>query len=78
MFNAEIWYGVTKADINQLEDLDRLLLRRILKYPTTSPKELCLVPNGEIIKIRMIQYLHHLATRDKTEKCFTSFSSPSG
>ena len=78
LFNAEIWYGLNKAEINDFEDLDRLLLRRILKAPISSPKEsfhleLGLIPIGEIIKIRRIQYLHHLVTRDQNEMLFQFF-----
>ena len=29
LFNAEIWYGLSKADIKELEDLDKLFLRGI-------------------------------------------------
>ena len=72
LFNAEIWYGLTKAEINEFEDLDRLLLRRIPKVLVSSPKEsfhleLGIIPIGDIIKLRRLQYLHHLVTRDGTE-----------
>ena len=67
LFNAEIWYGLTKAEINDFEELFRLLLRRILKVPVSSPKEsfhleLGLIPIGDIVKLRRIQYLHHLVS----------------
>ena len=39
LHNAEVWYGLTKSEIADLEDLDRLLMRRILKAPISTPKE---------------------------------------
>ena len=78
LFNAEVWYALTKAEITEFENLDRLLLRRILKVPVSSPKEsyyleLGLTPIGEIIKTRRIQYLHHLVTRDHNEMLYQFF-----
>ena len=71
-FSLMLKYGLTKAEINEFEDLERLLLRRILKVPVSSPKEsfhleLGIIPIGEIIKLRILQYLPHLITRDETE-----------
>ena len=39
LFNAEVWYGLTKAEINEFEKLDRLLLRKILAVPFSTPQE---------------------------------------
>ena len=36
--NSEAWYGLTNSEISDLEDLDRLLLRRILKAPVSTPQ----------------------------------------
>ena len=63
LFNAEIWYGLSKADIKELEDLDKLLLRRILNAPISTPEEsfyleFGIIPVGIIIKVRRIRYLH--------------------
>ena len=72
LFNAEVWYGLTKAEVEEFEKLDRLLLRRILQAPVSTPKEsyyleLGILPISAVIKQRRIQYLHHLATRNKNE-----------
>ena len=80
LFNAEIWYGLTKAEVGEFEDLDRLLLRKILQAPISTPKEsyyleLGLIPIGEIIKARRIQYLHHLVTRDESEMLYQFFAT---
>ena len=37
--NVEIWHNVKKSEINELEELDRYLYRKILKVPISTPKE---------------------------------------
>ena len=78
LFNSEVWYGLSKAEISDLEDLDRNLLRRILNVPISTPKEALYLetgalPIGEIMKIRRIMYLRHLVTRDKNEMIYQFF-----
>ena len=73
-----MWYGLTTTEINNLEDLDRTLLRKILKAPITAPKEsfyleLGLVPLGIVIKSRRINYFHYLLTRNKNEMLYKFF-----
>ena len=72
LFNAEVWYGLTKSDVNEFEKLDRLLLRRVLQVPVSTPQEayyleLGIIPIGVIIKKRRLQYLHHLVKREESE-----------
>ena len=72
LFNAEVWYGLTKAEINEFEKLDRLLLRKILAVPFSTPQEafyleLGIVPISVVIKIRRLQYLHNLVNRKEKE-----------
>ena len=31
--NSEVWYNLLKSEIKELEDIDRLLLRRLLRVP---------------------------------------------
>ena len=81
LFNAEVWYGLTKAEINEFEKLDRLLLRKILAVPFSTPQEafyleLGIVPISVVIKIRRLQYLHNLVNRK--EKWFINSLLPSG
>ena len=35
--NCESWHGLKATHINQLESIDKLLLRKILKTPTSTP-----------------------------------------
>ena len=44
--NSEAWYGLTKSDIELLESVDELLLRRILEVPSTCPKEMLYLEMG--------------------------------
>ena len=66
--NCEIWYGLTKGDISQLEDIDKLLLRKIFNVASSCPiealyLELGVIPINMVIKSRRLNYLHYLATR---------------
>ena len=70
--NSEIWYGLNKNEIEQLEDLDKDLLRKIMKTPISTPSEsmfleLGCLDIGTIIKARRINYLHYLTKRNETE-----------
>ena len=73
--NAETWYNVKKCEIEELEQLDRSLLRKILKVPISTPKEsfyleLGILPIGTVIKARRIVYLHDLANLNENEMLY--------
>ena len=70
--NAEVWYGLKKSEIEELEKVDKLLLRRILGAPDSSSieslyLELGVVPIRVIIKARRVTYLHYLTKLDKNQ-----------
>ena len=70
--NADVWYNLLKSEVKELEDVDKLLLRKLLNVPETTPKdafflELGILPIGIIIKARRVNYLHYLLTRDTSE-----------
>ena len=78
--NSEAWYGLTKSDISEFEDLDRLLLRRILKAPISTPQEalyleLGLIPIGILIQAKRIKFLHYLLSRKETEMIHQFFTA---
>ena len=63
--NVEVWYGLQTKDICELEEVDKLLLRRIFQVPNSACieslyLELGLTPIRGIIKARRINYLHTL------------------
>ena len=78
LMNADIWYGITKTEIKQLENLDLSLLRTFLDTPCTVPAEAVYMELGclnieTIIKSRRLNYLHYLLKQKKTSmlyKCF--------
>ena len=54
--NAEVWYAVSKPELDELEEVDKLLLRRIFNANTSTPieslyLELGLIPLHIIIKL---------------------------
>ena len=62
--NSEVWYGVTKADLEELEILDRSLLKRIFSVPNSTPNTALYLETGcmrigTIIKARRVNYLHY-------------------
>ena len=63
--NSECWYNVTKAELDLLETIDVQFLRRILKVPKSTPKEMLYldlgcVPFRQIIQKRRILFLHYI------------------
>ena len=72
LFNSEVWYPVSAAEVNELSKVDKMLMRRILDAPHGTPTELLYLETGcvpiqHIIKCRRIVYLHYLITLDKEQ-----------
>ena len=70
--SADVWYGLQKSEITELEEVDRLLLRRILGAPDSVCLEslyleLGVIPIHVILKARRVMYLHYLATQKEDE-----------
>ena len=68
--NSEIWYGLKKTEIKQLEDLDVSLLRKIVNTPFSVPTEAVYLELGclnisTIIKARRLNYLHYLVNQSE-------------
>ena len=69
LYNVEVWYDISKAEVKEFERLDLILLRKILKVPNSTPKvalylELGLVPINFLLKGRRIRYLHYLLSKE--------------
>ena len=78
--NAEIWYGLSNAEIKELEDLDVSLLRKILKTKFSIPAEALYLELGclnitTILKARRLNFLHYLVNRDESEMLYKFFSA---
>ena len=70
--NTEIMYNMTTAEMEEFDKLDRLLLKRLLHAPISTPTEalyleLGLVPASIHIKARRVKYLHYLFNKSHTE-----------
>ena len=74
MTNSEVWYGVSKKQVEQLEQVDKLLMRKVLETPVSSPLEgiqleLGVTSIGTIMKARRINYdIFKLIVPDKVIK----------
>ena len=78
--NCEVWHNVNESEITKLEEVDRLLLRKIFQVQSTCPMEalyleLGCIPLGITIKSRRLNYLHHLITRAEEEMIKKTFTT---
>ena len=69
LYNSEAWYNVNNHHVDELEKIDRLLLRRILRVPISTPKEslyleLGLLPISYIIRCRRVLFLQYMLQLD--------------
>ena len=76
--NVDIWMGVKESDMNELENLDRSLLRKAFRCPVTTPKEAChlelgLVTIGSLIKARRANYFHYLVNSEREGMLYKFF-----
>ena len=72
LFNSEVWYGLTKYNIDKLEDVDKVLLRRVLGTQISTPieslyLEMGCIPIRFVIMGRRLMFLHYLANLDEEE-----------
>ena len=68
LFNSETWLRLNKTDLNRLEGVDRMFLRRIFQVPTSTPTvalylETGCLPIKLLLKVKRIMFLHHIMTR---------------
>ena len=72
LLSVEVWFGITKEDIGKLEMVDKVLIRRILECPRSSPVaslflEMGACPLRFLIQARRIMYLHYILTLNEEE-----------
>ena len=72
LLNSETWLNLTKTNIENLEDMDKLLLKRFFEVPTSAPTpslylELGCIPIRFLIRARRLMYLHYILNRDEKE-----------
>jgi hypothetical protein len=78
--NSETWLNVTKNDIEELETVDKIFLRRVFETPISTPipalyLELGIIPVSFIIKTKRLNFLHYLLTLNKEELLSRFFSA---
>ena len=72
LYSSEAWYGLKKSEIEELEKVDRILLRSIFEVPQSAPTVSLYLESGcvqirNILKARRVNFLHHLASLEKEE-----------
>ena len=70
LLNSEVWYSLTTKNVQELELVDHMLLRRVLECPQGTPTcimylELGCVPIRFIIKSRRILFLQYILQQDE-------------
>ena len=63
--NSEAWYNITNSELNLIETIDEILLRRILNVPKSTPKEMLYlelgcVPYRDLIQKRRLMFLFYI------------------
>ena len=72
LLNSEVWCSLTKYQIEELEKVDRILIRHILNAHSKTSIEWLYAETGILnikclIQIGRLMYLWHILSRDKTE-----------
>ena len=75
LVNVEVWSPITKKDIEEFQKLDRILLRRIVNCPVSTPSHLIHLELGScplqfLIQARRIMFLHYVLTREKSDQVY--------
>ena len=70
LLNSEVWYNMKKTDIEELEKVDNILLKKVLEVPSSTPTailhlELGTVPIRFILKTRRLMFLHYALQEDE-------------
>ena len=79
LFNSEVWYNLSNKQIEKLEQIDEIYLRRILNCSKTTPKvgiylECGVIPLNFVVKMRRLLYYWHLLHREKDELIFKFYT----
>ena len=72
LLNSEVWHSVTKAQVENLEIVDRILMRKIFNAHCKTSREWLYSDAGKLdlkslIQIRRLMYLWEILNRDKSE-----------
>lgn len=76
--NSEVWYSVTKHEIEVLDKLDEMLLSEIVECSRNVQRELLylefgLIPIAYLIKMRKQMFFHHILQQNEDSLLFCFF-----
>ena len=76
--NSEVWYGLKKSEIADLEKLDIMFFRTLFIVPKTVPTVSLYLETGclrinTILKVRRLNFLQYLVKLDKKEMLYKFF-----
>ena len=68
--NSEAWYDLKISDLEQLEQIDEQLLRKILEVVAGCPKEMLYLESGSIpirfiVIFKRVMFLHYILNQDQ-------------
>ena len=80
--NREVKYGLTEKNLEDLENIDKILLRKILNAHSKTPVESLYLETGilplkVVLKSRRIMYLHHILRRKEGNLLLKFFKAQS-
>ena len=80
--NLEVKYGLREKDLDDLENIDKILLRKILNAHSKTPIESLYLETGTlplktVLKSRRIMYLHHILRRKEGSLLLNFFRAQS-
>ena len=80
LLNIEVWHSVTKSQIDDLEVIDKILLRHTLNAHSKTSLEWLYADTGKLnlwslTQIRRLMYLWHILSRDENELIHRIYSA---
>ena len=80
MCNSEVWYNVTLKDIECLEQIDEMLLRKIIACPRTTPRPMLYLDMGclplrYVVKTRRLMFLHYVLNESESSLIHSFFKA---
>ena len=79
VFNSEVWYNLSNKQMEKLEQIDEIYLRKILNIPKSTPKvgihmECGVMPIRYVIKSRRLLSYWHILHRDENKLIFKFYT----
>ena len=80
LLNSEVWYSMSKSNIEELEKVDNILLKKVLEVPSSTPTamihlELGTIPIRFIIKTRRLMFLQYLLQENENSLLYKFLSA---